>query len=247
MTRSTEHFDRLASRYSRLRASSDYVDPVTEEVVVLGDLRGRRVLDIGCGPGTVLDQLARAFSVTGVGIDASTKMIEVARREVREVGEFYVGRAEELPFSDAMFDAVLMRLVVHHVDRTSAFSEVLRVLRSGGRLVITTSDPDAFDGFWMSSYFPSYVEIERNRFPSGETLRRELEVAGFRSTRLAPFVLDRRFTRAEALEKLRSRAYSTFTLMSETEYEAGIAAAEAHLPAEIAYQLRLLNVVATRP
>jgi ubiquinone/menaquinone biosynthesis C-methylase UbiE len=247
MTGSTEHFDQLASDYSRLRASSDYVDPLTEAIVELGDLRGRRVLDVGCGPGTVLRQLTRDFGVAGVGLDASPRMIEAARREAPGVDEFYVGRAEELPFADASFDAALMRLVVHHVDRPKAFAEILHVLRSGGRFVITTSDPDAFEAFWMSSYFPSYVEIERKRFPSGQTLRRELEEAGFRSIRLAPFVLDRRFSRAGALEKLRGRAYSTFALMSDDEYELGVAAAEARLPAEIAYQLRLLNVVAPRP
>jgi SAM-dependent methyltransferase len=247
MTGSTEHFDRVASQYSRLRASSDYVDPLTEAVVELGGLRGLRVLDVGCGPGTVLGQLTRAFGVAGVGLDASPKMIEAARRETPDVDELYVGRAEELPFADASFDAVLMRLVVHHVDRPRAFGEILRVLRSGGRLVITTSDPDGFDAFWMSPYFPSYLEIERKRFPSGEALRRELEAAGFRSIRLAPFVLARRFSRAEALEKLRGRAYSTFALMSDEEYELGVAAAEASLPAEITYQLRLLNVVAPRP
>jgi hypothetical protein len=91
------------------------------------------------------------------------------------------------------------------------------------------------------------VEVERNRFPSGETLRRELEKAGFRSIHIAPFVLDRKFNRAEALDKLRGRAYSTFTLMSDDEYEHGLAAAEAGLPDEIAYELRLLNVVGARP
>jgi hypothetical protein len=62
-----------------------------------------------------------------------------------------------------------------------------------------------------------------------------------------PFVLDRRFSRAEALEKLRSVAYSTFALMSDDEYELGVAAAEGGLPAEIAYELRLVNVVGVRP
>jgi SAM-dependent methyltransferase len=247
VTGSTEHFDRLASRYGRLRASTADVDPLTEAVAELGALRGRRVLDVGFGPGTVLAQLARAFGVEGVGLDASPAMIEVARRDAPGLQQLQVGLAEELPFADGFFDAALMRLVVHHVDRQEAFSELLRVLRSGGRLVITTTDPDAFGAFWMAPYFPSYVEIERKRFPSGEKLRRELEEAGFRSIRIEPFVMDRKFSRAEALAKLRGRAYSTFVLMSDGECEDGLAAAEAGLPADIAYELRLLNVVAVRP
>jgi len=244
---STEHFDRLASQYSRLRASPDYVDPLTEDVVELGDLRGCRVLDVGCGTGTVLGVLTQAFGVTGVGIDASPKMIEAARREALDVAELHVGPADDLPFADASFDAALMRLVVHLVDRPTVFGETLRVLRPRGRLVITTSDPDAFASYWMAPYFPSYVELDRVRFPSGKALRRELAAAGFRSIQVVRFDIDRRFSRAEALDKLHGRAYSSFTLMSDEEYEGGVAAAEASLPEMIEYRLRLLNVVGVRP
>lgn len=244
---SRDHFDRLAAQYSRLRASPDDLDPVTRTVAELGDLRGRRVLDVGCGPGTILGQLVRAFGVEGVGIDASPKMIEAARRETPETDQFHVGRAEDLPFPDASFDAVLARWVVHHLDRPTAFAQMLRVLRPGGRLVITTTDPDALEASWMAPYFPSLVAIERGRFPSGEALSGELLTAGFHSIAVVPFVLERRFGREEALGKLRGRAYSTFALMTDAEYEQGIAAAEASLPNDVEYELRLLNVVAVRP
>jgi SAM-dependent methyltransferase len=242
---STDHFDRLATRYSELRASPAYVDPVTEAVVELGSLRSCRVLDVGCGPGSVLRQLARGFDVEGVGIDASSQMIEVARREAPEI-EFHVGRAERLPFGDACFDAVIARMVVHHLDRPEAFTEMRRVLRSGGRVVVTTTDPAGFETFWMGPYFPSYVDIERRRFPDGETLRRELEDAGLRAIRFEPLVFERRFARETALEKLRARAYSTFGLMSDEEYEAGVEAAADGLPHEVVYDLHLLNVFARR-
>jgi ubiquinone/menaquinone biosynthesis C-methylase UbiE len=137
---STDHFDRLATRYSELRASPSFIDPVTEAVAELGSLRGCRVLDVGCGPGSVLRQLARDFDVEGVGVDASAKMIDVARGEAPEI-EFHVGQAEELPFADASFDAVVARMVVHHLDRPRAFAEVHRVLRPGGGFVVTTTDP----------------------------------------------------------------------------------------------------------
>jgi ubiquinone/menaquinone biosynthesis C-methylase UbiE len=242
---STEHFDRIAPRYGELRASPAYVDPVTDAVVELGSLRGCRVLDVGCGPGSVLRQLARSFEVDGVGIDASLKMIEVARRAAPQL-EFRVGRAEDLPFGDSSFDAVVSRLVVHHLDRRQAFAEMRRVLRPTGRVVVTTTDPSGLETFWMRPYFPSYVEIERRRFPDGEVLRRELEEAGLGEVRVAPFVLERRFDRESALAKLRGRAYSTFALMSGEEYEAGVAAAASGLPDEVVYDLRLLNVVARR-
>lgn len=243
---STQHFERLAPRYSELRTSAAAVDPVTEAVVELGQLRGCRVLDVGCGPGTVLRQLALGFAVEAVGVDSSPKMIEVARDAVGAHGEFHVGRAEELPVASEAFDGVVMRWVVHHLDRSAAFAEIRRVLRPGGRLVITTTDPAAVETFWLTAYFPSYVAIERGRFPSGGTLRSELLDSGFTGIRVVPFVLERRFPREEALEKIRARAYSSFALLSDDEYEAGLAAAEARLPAEVRYDLRMLNVLAVR-
>jgi ubiquinone/menaquinone biosynthesis C-methylase UbiE len=242
----SQHFDRLAARYSELRTAGAEVDPVTEAVVELGRLRGCRVLDVGCGPGTVVRQLAQGFAVEAVGIDPSAKMIEVARAEVGDQGEFHVGPAEELPFESDSFDGVVMRWVVHHLDRSPAFAEIHRVLRPGGRLVVTTTDPDAVETFWMAPCFPSYVAIERRRFPDGEMLIRELLDAGFTGVRVEPFVLERRFSRTEALEKIRARAYSSFVFMSDEEYEAGLVAAEADLPAEVRYDLRILNVLAVR-
>ncbi len=243
--RAAQHFDRLAARYSELRASDAEVDAVTEAVVELGQLQGCRVLDVGCGPGTVTRQLARGFQIDAVGIDPSPKMIEVARDQARDC-VFHVSAAEELPFEPESFDGVVMRLVVHHLDRPPAFAEIRRVLRPGGRLVVTTTDPGAVDTFWMAPYFPSYVAIERRRFPDGETLRRELLAGRFSDVRVVPLVLERRFSRERALEKIRGRAYSSFVLMSDDEHQAGLAAAEEGLPAEVRYDLRLLNVLAVR-
>jgi SAM-dependent methyltransferase len=241
--RAVDHFDALAERYAALRASSDDVDPLTEAVAGLVDLRGGRIVDIGCGPGTVIRQLVQTFDADAVGVDDSRNMIEVARREVGELARFEVGRAEDLPLEDESVDVALMRLVVHHLDRPRAFAELRRVLRSGGQVVITTTDPAGFDSFWMQPLFSSYAGIERRSFPDGAALTEELSAAGFREIRVHPYAIERRFSREEALEKLRGRAYSTFVLMSEEEYDPGLATAEATLPEEVRYELRLLNVV----
>ena len=99
----------------------------------------------------------------------------------------------------------------------------------------------------MKPYFPSDVRIEWAWVPDGEVLRREGGDAGVEDARLHHLGIKRRFSRDEALKKLRGRAYSTFTLMTDTEYEAGVAEAEERFPPEVVYELRLLNVVATRP
>jgi len=237
---SAEHFDRLAPRYSELRSSAE-ADEVTPVVAELARLREARVLDVGCGTGEVVRRLGTAYGADAIGLDRSEQMVEEARRRG---GTFVTGRAEELPFPDAEFDAVLARLSVHHLDRPRAFAEIRRVLRPGGRFAITTTDPAGFPGFWLQAYFPSYARIERSRFPDADALRPELAGADFAEVDVFPQTLPRRFSREQALAKLRGRAYSTFVHMSAEEYDAGLAAAEAKLPAEVHYDLRLLHLLA---
>lgn len=121
---------------------------------LLGDVAGARVLDVGCGPGLYAAELiARGADV--VGMDASPAMIALATRRVASA-EFRVHDLETAIdwLSDETFDAAVMALVIHHLDgRGAVLSEVHRILRPGGRLVVSTNHP-AHD--WLrlgGSYF----------------------------------------------------------------------------------------------
>jgi ubiquinone/menaquinone biosynthesis C-methylase UbiE len=242
---SRAHFDRLASDYDRLRAAEG-APIVAAELADLG-LRGRRVLDVGCGTGALLAALASEHQVTGAGVDASPEMIAVAGRNVPPEIDVVTAPAEALPFADASFERALMIFVVHHLDRPAAFREALRVLVPAGRLLIRSTDPETVHEFWLAGLFPSYASIEQSRFPSAQTLRRELTEAGFVEVACRSSSIERSFSRAEALAKLRGRAYSTAVLLPEDEYNEGIERAERELPDTIRYTLRLLVVTGDRP
>lgn len=80
---------------------------------VLAPLDGKRVLDIGCGPGT----LAKALSKLGArvtGVDPAANMIDAARASVPEA-TFLVAPGEDLPFEDSAFDAAIFLNSLHHV------------------------------------------------------------------------------------------------------------------------------------
>ncbi len=81
------------------------------------------MLDIGCGTGRFLAQLAEIAKAWGV--DASPEMLEVARTRAGGAG-FKLGSAEELPFKDGWFERATMWLVAHLVDRPRAFAEAAR-------------------------------------------------------------------------------------------------------------------------
>jgi SAM-dependent methyltransferase len=239
------HFDDLAARYDELRPFPER-GPLVSALVREGRLPGRRLLDIGCGTGAALAVLTRRYKVVGAGVEPSRAMLAEARRNLGWTAVVEEGVAERLPFPDGAFDAALMRLVVQHIDRPRAFREALRILRQGGRLLVVTTDPAALDRMWLARLFPSYAEVERRRFPDAASLERELRDAGFAEVHVVPLSVPRRFSRAEALRKLRGRYASTLELLPEDELRAGLERAERDLPDPVTYTLEYLLVVAER-
>jgi ubiquinone/menaquinone biosynthesis C-methylase UbiE len=210
------------------------------------DLRGQRVLDVGCGTGRFSAALAERAIARVWGVDPAPEMLTQARARAGGRVGFKQGRAERLPFRDGWFDRAVMRLVVHLVHREEAFAEVHRVLGSGGSLALVTFDPDHFTRFWLNDFFPSLEAIDRDRFPTGVELERELAEAGFGRTRLLHLSQGASVSRNQALERIRERHISTFDLLDEEEIRAGSERAERELPERVEYALEWLVAVAER-
>ncbi len=101
--------------------------------------RAEQVLDVGCGTGALLAALAAAApGVRLVGIDASPEMLAVARGKLAPAVDLRVAWAEDVPYGDATFDAVVSCSVLHYLrEPMAALREMARVVKPGGRLVIT--------------------------------------------------------------------------------------------------------------
>ena len=109
-------------------------------VELAGVAPGDKVLDVGCGTGSLAIAAKGKVGPAGEvhGIDAAPEMIEVARHKAGkkrvDVG-FRVGLIEDIPFPDGQFDLVLNSFVLHHLPRDlkrTGFAEIHRVLKSGG-------------------------------------------------------------------------------------------------------------------
>lgn len=108
-------------------------------ISLLGDLKGKRVLDAGCGTGRNLVKLLAAGAVV-TGVDISPNMILESQKVLQQKGfvaELRVAPLDSLPFPDQSFDIILASSVLDHIKNLkTVLSEFVRLLRPGGKLVI---------------------------------------------------------------------------------------------------------------
>jgi ubiquinone/menaquinone biosynthesis C-methylase UbiE len=156
---------------------------------------GQRVLDLGCGPGTITVDLARRVSPGGsvLGIDPADDVVARARRNHADTGDaeldvtFAVGDAYALEHAPGTFDVVHAHQVLQHLtDPVRALREARRVLRPGGLLAVRDSDYAGF--FWapadprLDRWSELYHQVTRRNgaeADAGRHLRRWVREAGF--------------------------------------------------------------------
>jgi SAM-dependent methyltransferase len=113
-------------------------------LALAGDVAGRRILDAGCGSGP-LSAALRDRGATVTGIDKSAGMLALARRRLGDGADLRVAElGSPLPFPDGAFDDVTASLVLHYLeDWGPALAELQRVLKPGGRLIVSVDHPFA--------------------------------------------------------------------------------------------------------
>jgi ubiquinone/menaquinone biosynthesis C-methylase UbiE len=146
------YFDREAEQYAErylVPASSDVLwhrhRALLEMVRAMGLPAGARIVDLGCGPGVLSRDLARA-GFSGVGLDGAAAMIQRCRTAAAAAGiadrwQYGVGDVEAIPFEDATFDAAVCAGVIEYLPSDERLlSEVARVLRPGGRFLLCVTN-----------------------------------------------------------------------------------------------------------
>jgi len=122
-------------------------------LTLLGNVKGKNILDLGCGTGIYAKILTKKGAVVK-GFDISPKMVEIARKENPKL-DLKVGSAYKIPF-DEKFDIVLASLVVHYLDDwDKMFREIRRVLKADGIFIFSTGNP--------VSEFPERIKIKNKK------------------------------------------------------------------------------------
>jgi len=150
---------------------------------------GERVLDLGCGVGRFVAAL-RAAGAEPVGVELAEAALERARRTAPGADLRRVAPDGSLPLEHGEVDVVWCSEVLEHVPDTVAFlTEVRRVLRRGGRLLVTVPDHGRVKrtllalGHHDAHYDPLGQHV---RFYTRRSLRRALVATGFSAVRIAP-------------------------------------------------------------
>jgi ubiquinone/menaquinone biosynthesis C-methylase UbiE len=236
MLQKVSYDERQHAQYQRGRALSSerlarWLDTFT---AYAPRARPLAVLDLGSGTGRFSPPLATAFGGPVYGIEPSQKMRAVAEASATHPAVTYLeGKAERIPLPAASIDLVLMYLSFHHVQYPArATSEIARVLRTDGRVLVRSTFSDRLpDVEWMR-YFPRVREIEMQMFPSSEEVTRRFADAGLHAIALVAIEEQLSLSLAEYATRLRMRAISTFEHMSEEEIADGFARLDAAVAEE---------------
>ncbi len=204
-------FDRISGVYDRMnRVMTAGLDQTWRERAA-DRVRlepGQKALDLCCGTGDLSFALARRTGTGGevTGADFSRPMLKIAEEKAESRGATQVGfewaDALELPYGDEEFDAVTTAFGARNLaDLDRGISEMLRVLKPGGRLAILeitqpSRQPLAlFFGLWFDRIVPllgklagdssayEYLPESVRSFPDGATLGERMDAAGFRHVR----------------------------------------------------------------
>jgi ubiquinone/menaquinone biosynthesis C-methylase UbiE len=159
-------YDGFAAAYSARNENNlfnaHYERP--EMIRLAGDVAGLDVLDAGCGSGPLTEAL-RAKNAVLSGFDLSPAMVDLARRRLGEDADVRVADlGAPLPYADDRFDLVVASLALHYVeDWASALAELRRVLKPGGRLIVSIIHPTVYavtypeaDYFALTQYSEDY-------------------------------------------------------------------------------------------
>ncbi len=184
VTGTRDFFNQLAEEWD-LRIRPEFVRRLHEILQELTLREGAAVLDVGTGTGIALPHLLGRVGVSGsvTAVDISERMLEVARRKLTAPNLHYVmADVAHLPFLDDSFDLVLCNSCFPHFqDQLRAVSEIHRVLKPGGMVVIC--HPESRDEV-NAVHRSAGVAVRRHLLPDNEGMRALFTSLGFQNVQL---------------------------------------------------------------
>jgi SAM-dependent methyltransferase len=136
-----------------------------------GDVAGRRILEAGCGSAPLSAALRDKGAIVS-GFDLSAAMLDLARRRLGDDADLTLADlADPLPYADAAFDDVVASLVLHYLrDWTEPLAELRRVLKPGGRLILSVNHPIVYQALNPDGDYFGVTEFSYDAEHAGQTV-----------------------------------------------------------------------------
>ena len=201
-----------------------YPKRLIKEIIDFGSFKdGMKILDIGCGTGNVAFQLSELINGCIIGVDISMSMLTMAKEKALTVVCTDIDN-NPFPFPNNSFDTVVGAYFIHQLNNTRfLLSECYRILQ-GGVLVLLTFSHEQIEYHHplIKQFFPSYIDIDRKRFPDIPRIDDQLKSVGFSDIKhqevlVEDFTIDQKY-----LDKVKNKNVTTYHLLSQEEYELGV-------------------------
>jgi ubiquinone/menaquinone biosynthesis C-methylase UbiE len=144
---SKQYFDRVASQWDQMRKSF-FSDKVRKVAVAKANIQdGKVAADIGAGTGFITEELVRN-GLKVIAVDQSKAMLEEMKRKFSRFDsvEYRAGEFNSLPLQNETVDYVFANMYLHHVELPQvAIEEMVRILKPGGKVVVTDMDEHEFE------------------------------------------------------------------------------------------------------
>jgi ubiquinone/menaquinone biosynthesis C-methylase UbiE len=188
------------------------------------------ILDLGCGTGRFSEALAVHFDAEVIGIDPSKKMLEQARRKLKDHRVRYEpGCGEAIPLPNDSIDLIFMSMIFHHFDNPGLVArECRRVLRDGATAFLRAGTRERISSYPYVDFFPESRPILEDCLPAGAFMREVFESAGFSTVTSDVVIQQIAPNYATYTEKLSAGADSVLARLSRSDFEIGIEAMHSH-------------------
>ena len=160
---------------------------IVDRLLELLDLPvGKTIADIGAGTGNYSKAIAdRGYSV--MAIEPSLTMQK--RSQPHQQVTWVTAVAESLPLADASVDGAIVMLALHHFQNIAAGIKEIDRLVGQGKIVIFAFEQSKIADFWLSDYFPYFIQDTRKTFPSTDEIARQITKITQKEVKVTPFLL----------------------------------------------------------
>lgn len=215
-------YNELAKKYDLTRKEN--INIINRFLESLSFSEGTNILDFGCGTGNFTCALKRITNANLYGVEPADEMRQRAIDKSTNV-VFKKGNHEKIPFQDSFFDFIYMTDVIHHIpDIGIMFKELNRVLKQGGSLCIVTESHKQIESRFWVRYFPTTIEVEKERYPNVPEIIESAINNGFVFSKTETIDANHKHSISQNLFMLvENRGYSMFHLISNDDYECGLA------------------------